>query len=116
MLMIRLARVGRKHQPHYRVVVAEQRSKLGGPPVEDVGFYNPSTKEADIKKERVAYWLKMGARSSATAHNLFVRKGILAAPKCAIKIRVKKTVDAAAAAKKEAPGAAATSAATPAAG
>ncbi len=47
MLMLKLKRIGKKHQPSFRIVVAEGRSKLGGPPVEDLGSYNAFTKKGE---------------------------------------------------------------------
>lgn len=91
MLAIKLQRVGKKHQPSYRVVVAEKRSKLGGPPVENLGSYNPFTKAAIIDKERVAYWLKTGAQPTVRVHNLFVKNGLISGPKIAVKIRKAKS-------------------------
>lgn len=94
MLSIRLQRRGRKHQPSYRVVVAERRSKLNAPAVEDLGFWNPIAKEVNLNKERLLYWLRVGAQATATVHNLLVRQGILRAPKIEIKVKSKRTVEA----------------------
>ena len=79
MLVIRLRRGGKKHEPHYRIVVQEQRSKLGGKYIESLGHYHPimPNKPVEINKERVEYWLKSGAQLSVTANNLFVKNGIL---------------------------------------
>ncbi len=49
MLAIKLQRGGKKHQPSYRLVVAEKRSKMAAPPVEDLGTYNPFTKKAVLQ-------------------------------------------------------------------
>ena len=68
MLAIKLQRIGKKHQPSYRIVVAERRSKMAAPPVEDLGSYNPFTKAFAVKKDRVAHWMKMGAQPTVTAH------------------------------------------------
>lgn len=87
MLAIKLQRIGKKHQPSYRVVVAEKRSKMAAPPVEDLGSYNPSTKTAMVKKERVLYWIKMGARPTITMHNLLVRNEVISVPKLAVKMK-----------------------------
>ncbi len=81
MLAIKLQRIGKKHQPSYRLVVAEKRSKLGGPPVEDVGSYNSFTKAASVKKERVLHWISRGAQPTPTVHNFLVRQGVINAPK-----------------------------------
>ncbi len=87
MLTIRLQRIGKKHQPSFRVVVAERRSKLGGPPVEDLGSYEPRTKKVTVEKERVLHWLKTGVKASPTVHNLLVKGGVVSGPKITIKIR-----------------------------
>ena|SRR5258706_16438021 len=81
MLTIRLQRIGKKGQPSYRLVVAERRSKVGAPPTEDLGAYNPFTKKASFKPERVQYWIGVGASPTVTAHNLLVKNGVVTAPK-----------------------------------
>ena len=95
MLVIRLQRVGKKHQPSYRIVVAERRSKLCAFPVEDCGSYNPFTKKANVEKEKIAHWIKVGAQPSVTVHNLLVREQALSAPKIAVKVKAKKKKEAA---------------------
>ena len=89
MLAIKLQRIGKKHKPGYRLVVAVSRSKMAAPPVEDLGFYDPFTKAAGIKKERVLHWISVGAQPTVTAHNLLVKQGIVNAPKKAIKMKKK---------------------------
>lgn len=89
MLAIKLQRVGKKHQPSYRLVVSEKKSKMAAPPVEDLGSYNPFTKAAAFNKERVEYWMKVGAQPTVTTHNLLVANGILAAPRVVVKMRKK---------------------------
>src|SRR5438874_13579315 len=65
-LMIRLARVGARKQPHYRIVVIEKERARNGRPVEVVGTYNPRTNPAtiDMKRDRVEYWVSKGAQMS----------------------------------------------------
>lgn len=87
MLAIKLQRIGKKHQPSYRLVVAEKRSKLGAPPVEDLGSYNPSTKAVNVKGERVNYWIKNGAHPTITAHNLLVKNSVISGKKVAVKMK-----------------------------
>ena len=67
MLMIRLARVGARKQPHYRVVVIEKERARNGRPVEIVGTYNPRTTPAsvELKRDRIDYWRSKGAQLSA---------------------------------------------------
>lgn len=86
MLAIKLQRIGKKHQPSYRVVVAEKRSKMAAPPVEDLGAYDPRTKATTVKGERVLHWIKMGAEPTVTMHNLLVKQGTLTGVKIAIKM------------------------------
>lgn len=87
MLAIKLQRVGKKHQPSYRFVVAERRSKMAGPPVEDLGAYNPFTKVSSLNKERVSYWIKMGAQATTSVHNLLVEQGAISGAKVAVKMK-----------------------------
>lgn len=69
---IRLTRRGRKNEPKYRLVVIEARKKGQGAYLENLGFYDPMTEPATlkIKKERVDYWLGVGAKPSHTVTNL----------------------------------------------
>ena len=89
MLAIKLQRIGKKHQPSYRLVVAERRSKMAAPPTEDLGAYNSFTKKAAFNKDRVAHWLKVGAQPTVTAHNILVKEGLLSVPKLAVKMKKK---------------------------
>ena len=76
MLMIRLARVGARKQPYYRVVVIEKDRARNGRSVEVVGTYNPRTSPAsvDLKTERIEYWKGKGAQLSDRVAKL-VRSG-----------------------------------------
>lgn len=73
---IRLQRTGKKHQPSYRIVVADSRAKRNGKIVEKIGFYNPLTDPPTIKfdKKKVEYWLSVGAQMSDTARELIFRQ------------------------------------------
>jgi len=75
MLSIRLRRTGSKKRPFFRVVVSEGRSKKEGQFIEVLGFYNPRTKPAvvEINKERIAYWIGVGARPSDSVRTLLGR-------------------------------------------
>ena len=72
MLMIRLARFGAKKKPSYRVVVIEKEKARNGRSLEVLGFYNPLTHPAtfQVDHERVAHWLKVGAKPSDTMARL----------------------------------------------
>jgi small subunit ribosomal protein S16 len=88
---IRLRRVGAKHQPSYRIVVADSRSPRDGRYIDQVGFYNPLTNPATITidREKAADWLRKGAQPTETVEILLkkvdltpdeVRKGGGTAP------------------------------------
>ena len=66
-VMIRLARVGARKQPYYRVVVIEKDRARNGRSIEVVGTYNPRTNPAtvNLKHERIAYWRGVGAQFSS---------------------------------------------------
>ncbi len=83
MLKIKLARVGRRNQPSFRIVVSEAHRDPRARHVEVVGHVNPLTKPKTvvIQKERVLYWLSRGAQATPSVHNLFVTQGIVGSPK-----------------------------------
>ena len=66
MFRIRLTRMGRKKRPFYRIVVTDSRKKRDGGWIESIGYYNPLTEPVTVKfdKERLEYWLKVGAKPS----------------------------------------------------
>lgn len=70
MLKLRLKKYGRKQQPSYRIVVIDSRSPRDGKSIEEVGFYNPLTKETHLKTERILHWLKIGIQPTHTVGNL----------------------------------------------
>ncbi len=78
MLKIRLKRVGRKHDPSYRVVVTEKhRGPKSGKYIEKLGHYDARTNIKEINADRVKHWISVGAQVSPTVHNLLVTEGIL---------------------------------------
>jgi small subunit ribosomal protein S16 len=74
-VMIRLARVGARKQPYYRVVVIEKDRARNGRSIEVIGTYNPRTSPAtvELKHERVAYWRGMGAKLSPIVEKLVTK-------------------------------------------
>ncbi|MBU4298604.1 30S ribosomal protein S16 [Patescibacteria group bacterium] len=82
MLVIRLFRVGKKNQPNFKIVVTDKKNPpRAGIFVEEVGFWNPLTKEKILKADRVKYWLSVGAKPSATIYNLLISEKIIAGKK-----------------------------------
>ncbi len=94
MLTIRLTRKGKKNQPFFRIVVIDKRrSAKGGRAVEVLGFIDPLTKKKSLEKERILYWIKNGAKPSATIHNLLVSEKIISAKKINVSKKSKKPVE-----------------------
>jgi small subunit ribosomal protein S16 len=82
MLKIRLARVGKKKQPTYRVVIADARAPRDGKYVEIVGSYNPRTEPNTfvIDEDKVRGWLAKGAQPTVRMQKLLATQGLMAAP------------------------------------
>lgn len=76
MLVIRLARTGRKKSASYRVVAAEKSRAATGKFVEVLGHYNPHSKELALDKERLGTRVSQGAQPSNTVLRLMVREGM----------------------------------------
>jgi small subunit ribosomal protein S16 len=74
-LMIRLARIGARKQPYYRVVVIEKERARNGRSLEVVGTYNPRTSPTsiDLKRERIEHWLSKGAKMSERVGKLMTK-------------------------------------------
>jgi small subunit ribosomal protein S16 len=91
MLVIRLLRTGKKNQPFFKIVVAEkEKSSTSGRFIEEVGFYNPLTKEKNLKAERIKYWISVGAQPSETIHNMLISQKIIEGKKIALHKKSKK--------------------------
>jgi small subunit ribosomal protein S16 len=73
--MIRLARVGAKKKPHFRVVVIEKEKANRSRFVEIVGYYDPrrASGALQLNWERVQYWLQHGAQPSDTVRSFLKR-------------------------------------------
>ncbi|MGH3004949.1 MAG: 30S ribosomal protein S16 [Gaiellaceae bacterium] len=75
---IRLARVGSKKNPIYRVVVADSRSPRDGRFIEIVGRYNPQTQPStiDLDAEKIKDWVSKGAQPTDSVRRLMKSQGI----------------------------------------
>ncbi len=76
MLVIRLARGGRKKYPVYRIVAADKRRAATGKSVAVLGTYNPHTKELSFKKDDLAKYIANGAQPSEAVLRLMRKDGI----------------------------------------
>jgi small subunit ribosomal protein S16 len=76
---LRLQRRGRKKLPVYKLVAADERYPRDGRFIEALGLYEPLQHPAGItlERERVMYWLGVGAQPTDTVRNLLSREGII---------------------------------------
>jgi small subunit ribosomal protein S16 len=84
MLIIRLQRVGRTHEPTFRIVLTD--SKFGpksGKPIEVLGSYDPreGKGKTQVDGEKVKYWISKGVQLSDTMHNILVSLKIITGKK-----------------------------------
>ncbi|MBI2858365.1 MAG: 30S ribosomal protein S16 [Chloroflexi bacterium] len=79
MLRIRLLRVGAKHRPSYRLVVADSRSPRDGRVIDIVGQYSPidQPEKVNVNNEKVTSWLAKGAQPSDTVRRLLGKVGVM---------------------------------------
>jgi small subunit ribosomal protein S16 len=70
---IKLMRLGKMREPHYRIVVADARTKRDGRSIETIGEYHPKSDPSVIKVdgERAAYWLGVGAQPTEAVTAIF---------------------------------------------
>ena len=79
---MRLPRICRKNEPHYRVVVTDSRNApKSGKFIEIVGSYNPKLGNVQLAKDRISHWIGNGTQMSDTVHNFFVDQGLVAGRK-----------------------------------
>ena len=82
MVRLRLSKAGRRNQMRWRIGAFEQQKRRDGKPIEYLGSYNPETgKDEDkvhLNRERVEYWLSVGAQPSRTVASLLKKAGIKA--------------------------------------
>ncbi len=78
MVRIRLMRMGKKHRPFYRLVVADARAPRDGKFIEILGYYDPVKEPPEIKvdEEKVKEWLKKGAQPTSQAKWVIRKAGI----------------------------------------
>jgi small subunit ribosomal protein S16 len=76
---IRLKRLGRKHRPYFRICAMDSRTPRDGRVLEELGTYDPMVPETDartlLKRERVDYWLGVGAKPTEKVAVLIKKYG-----------------------------------------
>jgi small subunit ribosomal protein S16 len=77
MLKLRLKRIGRKGSPSYRLVVMENSARRDGRAIEEVGYYNPFSKNYKFDSIRIQKWLNHGVKPTETVLNLLKKAEII---------------------------------------
>ncbi|MFT4165021.1 MAG: 30S ribosomal protein S16 [Microlunatus sp.] len=74
---IRLKRLGKIRSPHYRIVVADSRTKRDGRAIEEIGKYHPKNDPSliEVDSDRAQYWLSVGAQPTEAVVALLKRTG-----------------------------------------
>lgn len=77
---IRLKRVGRRHRPSFRLAAVDSRRQRDSKVIEELGHYDPldssEARQVSLKRERIEYWLSVGAKPSDTVRRLLQKHGI----------------------------------------
>ncbi|MBN1354406.1 MAG: 30S ribosomal protein S16 [Candidatus Omnitrophica bacterium] len=77
-VVLRLKRMGANKKVFFRIVATDKRNPRDGRFIEEIGYYDPKKNPALVKvdKEKAVYWLKNGAKPSATVKSLLKKEGI----------------------------------------
>jgi small subunit ribosomal protein S16 len=79
MVKLRLKKQGKKREASYRIVACQSTTRRDGRPLEELGFYNPRTKEVRLNEEAIKARLSQGAQPTETVRRLLVNASILTA-------------------------------------
>lgn len=78
---LRLKRIGRRHRPSYRLAAVDQRRPRDGKVLEELGIYDPMAAKPErqvvLKRERIEYWLSVGAQPSDTVRQILEKEGVV---------------------------------------
>lgn len=81
MVRIRMQRMGRRHVPFFRINAVEKQVKRDGKVLENLGWYNPTAKDASkqiqLDEDRVKHWLARGAQPSDTMMDILAQRNLV---------------------------------------
>ena len=77
MLKLRLKKYGRKGKPSYRIVATDSRVKRDGKSIEELGFYNPFTKETYLKVNQIKSRIDTGAQPTDTVKDILKKAKLM---------------------------------------
>lgn len=92
MVKIIFSRTGKIKQPYFRIIAIDKQKDPWGKCLENLGSYNPRTKETTLDAERIKYWISKGAQPSATVNNLLITKAVIEGKKQRVSKLSKKRV------------------------
>ena len=76
---IRMKKLGRRHRPFFRICAMDSRTPRDGKPIEELGYYDPMIRDVDARavfdRERIDYWLSVGAQPSENVSVLIKKYG-----------------------------------------
>ncbi|MEB3332032.1 MAG: 30S ribosomal protein S16 [Synechococcaceae cyanobacterium] len=77
MIKLRLKRFGKKREASFRLVATNSTSRRDGRPLQELGFYNPRTKETRLDTEAIRQRLEQGAQPTDTVRSLLEKGGLI---------------------------------------
>ena len=77
MIKLRLKRFGKKREASFRLVACNSTSRRDGRPLQELGFYNPRTKETRLDTEAIRERLGQGAQPTDIVRTLLERGGLI---------------------------------------
>ena len=80
MVRLRLKRMGRRNRPFYRICAFDAHTRRDGKPIEELGHYDPfvpdESQQVSLNRERIIYWLDVGAQPTETVASILKKNGI----------------------------------------
>ena len=76
MIKLRLKRIGKKREASYRIIAINNLSRRDGRPLEELGFYNPRTKEVKLDVEGIVKRLQQGAQPTDTVRRILEKNNV----------------------------------------
>jgi small subunit ribosomal protein S16 len=77
MIKLRLKRFGKKNQSSFRLVAVNSTSRRDGKPLQELGFYNPTTKQSKLDADNIKKRISDGAQPTSTVKSLLLKAGLL---------------------------------------
>ena len=77
MLKLRLKRIGRKRSPSYRLVIMENTFRRDGRSIDEVGYYNPISKQYHFEIKKIERWLSYGVQPTRPVFQLLKTAGVI---------------------------------------